>query len=225
MVDVLIAAAHPSELIGLRKTLGRSLTARVRGLRVRACAIGVGLPAAAVGGTRALREHTPRALVLLGSCGAYARSPLLTAAVPSTLQLVDAEVIAGRSAFPGAMPVSVKAHRGMSSGLAKCAGRGALRGALATTAGITTSDALAKRIALGSGCAVENLEGVAVGLACQAERVPFAGVLVVTNLVGKSGRADWLRNHAAAAERGAEIVLDWLQRGAAGVPRAARSQH
>lgn len=217
MLDVLIAAAHPSELMGLRRPLGRSLAARVRGLRVAASAIGVGMPAAAIGATRALRELRPRALVLLGSCGRFERGPLLTAAVPEVMQLVDAAVSAGRAAFPEAMPVRVSTHRGLSQGLVRCAGDVALRGALATTAGITTSDALARRLARQSGCAVENMEGVAVGLACAAERVPFAGLLVVTNVVGARGRAQWLANREAAAARGAEIVMEWIASGAPGL--------
>jgi nucleoside phosphorylase len=219
MLDVLIAAAHPSELKGLRDALGRSLSGRVRGLRVAASTIGVGVPAAAIGTIRALREHEPRALVLLGSCGVYGRAPLLTAAVPETMQLVDAAVIAGRAAFPEPMPVRAKVHRALSAGIVRSAGKGVLRGSLATTAGITTSDGLARRIAQGSGCLVENLEGVAVGLACESERVPFAGLLVVTNVVGKRGREQWFENHGAAAQRGAAIVLEWIERGAPGVPR------
>lgn len=220
MLDVLIAAAHPSELEGLREALGRSLSARVRDLRVAANTVGVGVPAAALGAMRILREQRPRALVLLGSCGSYTRAPLLTAAVPNTLQLVDAAVLAGQAAFPGPMPVRAQAHRALSAGIAKCAGRGVLRGPLATTSGITTSDALARKIAAKSQCAVENLEGVAVGLACESEGVPFAALLVTTNVVGKHGRKQWLANHAAAAERGAEIVLAWIQKGAPGLPKA-----
>jgi nucleoside phosphorylase len=115
--------------------------------------------------------------------------------------------------------VRVKVDRGLRAGIVKCAGEGVVGGALATTAGITTSDALAKRIALGSACAVENMEGVAVGLACEAAKVPFAAVLVVTNVAGKHGRQQWLENRVAAAIRGAEIVMEWLEKDAPGLKR------
>ncbi|HKU43086.1 MAG TPA: hypothetical protein VJR89_33230 [Polyangiales bacterium] len=217
MLDVLIAAAHPSELEGLHAVLGAGLQKRVRGLRVAARAVGVGMPAAAVGTLQVLRDTQARALVLLGSCGVYGHGLLLTAAVPDRLQLVDAAVIAGQAAIPDAMQATARAHRGLSAGLAKAAGK-ALRGTCATTCGITTSDGLARRLARAGAGAVENLEGVAVAMACERERVPFAAVLVVTNVVGRKGRRQWLENRVAAAERGAEILASWLDAGAPGIP-------
>jgi nucleoside phosphorylase len=222
MLDILIAAAHPSELMGLRQILGQSLSRHVRGLRVAASTIGVGIPAAAIGATRLLRDHKPRALILLGSCGTYARAPLLTAAVPDAMQLVDAAVLGNQAAFPAPMPVQVKANRRLRAAIAKCAGPTVLRGNLATTAGITTSNALAQKLAKGSGCVVENLEGVAVGLACDAQHVAFAGIFVVTNVVGKQGRQQWASNHQAAAQRGAQILTDWIESGAPGLPPRER---
>src|SRR5262245_8523927 len=94
-LDVLIAAAHPVELSGLRTAFGRSLATRVRGLHVAARAVGVGLPAASVGSMRMLAELRPRALVLLGSCGVYPSATtrrgqaLLAPAIPELVQLVD----------------------------------------------------------------------------------------------------------------------------------------
>ena len=231
-LDLLIAAAHPAELAGLRVAWGRPLSSRVRGLHVAARAIGVGLPAAAVGAARAICELRPRALVLLGSCGVYpsatrAAGPargaaratsrhLLIPAIPERVQLVDAAVLGGRAAFPGPMPSGARLHRALTRGLARCA-PGALRGTLATTAGITTSNALARRIARETGCETENLEALGVALACEAERVAFAALLVVTNTVGSRGRAQWLEHHAAAAERGARVLTEWLALGAPGL--------
>jgi nucleoside phosphorylase len=104
----------------------------------------------------------------------------------------------------------------LGDAIAKHAGS-PVRGSLATTAGITTSDELARKLAQ-SKCATENLEGLAVGLACEKERVAFAALLLVTNQVGEQGREQWLQNHQAAAERGAAILLEWIDAGAAGLP-------
>jgi nucleoside phosphorylase len=56
-------------------------------------------------------------------------------------------------------------------------------------------------------------------MACEATKVPFAALLVVTNVVGRNGRQQWLQNHEAAAVRGAEIVMDWLEKEAPGSKR------
>jgi len=144
---------------------------------------------------------------------------LLRPAIPARVQLVDAAVLGGQAAFPGPMPSEAGVDRGLARELARCA-PGALRGTLATTTGITTSNALARRIGRETGCATENLEALGVALACSAARVAFAALLVVTNTVGSRGRADWQAHHAAAAERGARIVTDWLELGAPGLPRS-----
>jgi len=220
VIDVLIAAAHASELEGLAQAFGSAHTLRVRRLRVRRAEVGVGLLAAAVGTARLLQRQRPRALILLGSCGIYrdaARTPLLTAAIPSALQLMDAATSAGQAAYPEPMPIRAQTHPGLSAALARF-GQRPVRGGLLTTPGITTSDALAKRLARTSGCVVENLEALAVALACQAERVPFSALLSITNVVGRRGRADWAAHRRAAAVRGADHLLAWLARGAPGLP-------
>lgn len=236
-IDVLIAAAHPSELAGLRAVLGPELAGDVRGLHVASCEVGVGLPAASVGAACRLRERRPRALILLGSCGVYPGAavralaahapsavdtpsippPLLRVAVPARVSLADAGVAQSQAAFPEPMPRAGVVHAALAEGLAACA-EAPVRGALATTLAITTSNPLAERLERESGCETENLEALGVALACAAEQVPFAAVLVITNLVGEHGRAQWLANHALAAERGAQVIAKWLEDGASGLP-------
>lgn len=236
-IDVLIAAAHPAELTGLRALLGPSLEGDVRGLHVATCELGVGLPAASVGAACRLRERKPRALILLGSCGVYpaaaARaiaaiatpavdpgaipSPLLRVAIPDRVVLADAGVAHAQAAFPEPMPRTAVAAGELVEGLVACA-ESAVRGAVATTLGITTSNELAERLERESGCETENLEALGVALACAAEQVAFAAVLAITNLVGEHGRAQWLAHYKLAAERGAEVLTKWLEAGAPGVP-------
>jgi nucleoside phosphorylase len=218
--DVLILVAHIAELTGLQAVLRPNLRGRVRGLRIAAHAVGVGLSVAGVGAMQALALTRPRAALLLGSCGTYAATPAgarLGLVLPDSVQLVDAATADGSAAYPEPMPVRAKLDRALLAGLAR-GQRGVLRGALAVTPGITTDDALAARLAAYSGCIAENLEALPVALACAAHGVPFAAVLVNTNDVGARGRAQWLEHHQAAAARGAEAVLDWLNRGAPGVP-------
>jgi nucleoside phosphorylase len=217
--DVLIVAAHIAELTGVKAWLGESLAKRVHGLRVRCESVGVGMPAAAVGTMRALHATRPRALLLVGSCGVYGGSDrqLLAPAFPLHLQLVDAATQARQAALPPSMPVQARAHARLQAGLSR-GQRDALRGTAATTLGITTSDALARRLARTSACEVENLEALSVALACESERVPFAAILIVTNIVGSRGRKQWADNQRSAADRGSRIIQHWLARGAPGLP-------
>jgi len=219
-VDVLILAAHVAELAGLEATLDASLRGRVRGLRIEAHAVGVGLAVAGVGAMRALAATRARAALLLGSCGSYAPTPVggrLGLVLPDSVQLVDAATVDGSAAYPGPMPVRATLNRALRAGLAR-GQRGVLRGALAVTPGITTDDALAARLAAHSGCVAENLEALPVALACASYGLPFAVLLVNTNDVGSQGRTQWLAHHRAAAMRGAEALLGWLDRGAPGLP-------
>lgn len=218
-VDVLIMAAHPLELEPLAGTLGARWHARLHDLDVAAAAIGVGLAAAGGGAARALIEHAPRAAVLIGSYGVYPAHGELVAArllVPGRLQALDAAERAGKAAFPAAMSAELAADAALSEALAAC-GDAVERGALATTLGITTDDALARELGARSGCRGENLEALAVALACEAAGVPFAAALACTNEVGARGRAQWLQHRAVAADAAAGLVLRWLARGAHGV--------
>lgn len=246
-LDVLIAAAHESELAGLRSALGPSLAGRVRGLHVGTCEIGIGLPAATVGTMRNLRERRPRALILLGSCGAYPAvaaasigvavqessqpspgesetlpEPLMRIVIPESVHLADAAIARSQAEFPDPMARTAGVDKDLADGLARFYPN-AWRGALATTLGITTSNTLAHRLESDSHCGTENLEALGVGLACESEHVPFCALLVITNVVGDRGRGQWRQNHAAAAGSGARVLLDWLEADAPGLPAVKAS--
>jgi hypothetical protein len=141
----------------------------------------------------------------------------LQIAIPDRVLLADPGVAAGQAAFPEPMPRMAPIDRGLADGLAACTD-GPLRGPLATTLGITTSNELAVRLERSSGCAFENLEALGVALACDAQRVAFAALLPITNQVGEQGRSQWLAHHARAAERGAEVLAKWLEQAAPGLP-------
>jgi len=220
--DVLVLAAHAPELVGLRPVLGPGLRGTVGAwnLLVECETVGVGLPASASGTTRRLLELAPRAVVLLGSCGLYPRRidfRPLTPVVASGVRLIDASVLHDQAAFPPPMQLLCEPDRALSEGLAQI-DPATLRGEVATTLGITTDDALAHALGSKSGCAAENLEAYSVALACAAHDIPFACLLVATNAVGSQGRQQWQTHQRAAAERAAELLLQWLERGAKGLP-------
>jgi nucleoside phosphorylase len=218
--DVLVLAAHAPELVGLRSTLGNGLRGTVGSLQVHCATVGVGMPASASGTTRVLEEHDPRAVVLIGSCGLYPRRidfRALTPVVASGVRLVDASVLAEQAAFPAPMQLLCEPDRDLSDGLAQV-DPSTLRGEVATTLAITTDDTLAQALGTKSGCAAENLEAYAVALACAAHDLPFACLLVATNAVGSEGRSQWQTHQRSAAEKAAELLLLWLDRGAKGLP-------
>lgn len=134
--------------------------------------------------------------------------------------MVDPNVLAEKAAFPAPMQLLIEADAALSDGLSERAAN-ALRGDVATTLSITTDDTLARSIGRKGGCSGENLEAFAVALACASRDLPFASVLVATNAVGSSGREQWRRHQRKAAERGARIVLDWLEHGARGLASVA----
>jgi hypothetical protein len=89
---------------------------------------------------------------------------------------------------------------------------------IGTTLAITTDDALAATVGQAGICDAENLEAFAIALACAQRDIPFAAVLGVTNIVGSTGRIDWMRFQRQAAVSVAEVVLRWLHNGAQGLP-------
>ncbi len=218
--DILVLAAYAPELVGMRATLGTALAGVVRGLRVVCATVGVGLPTAGAGAMRHLRDAKPRAVILLGSCGAYPKKPAfapLEAVVPERIQLVDTAVVLDKAAFPAPMQTVMEPDPVLSHGLATCL-PGVRRGQLASTLSITTDDTLAARIGKRTGCDTENLEAFSVGVACAGLPLPFAAVLVVTNLVGSEGREQWSKHRRKAADHSARLLLDWIHRGAQGLP-------
>jgi futalosine hydrolase len=188
-----------------------SRNGRVGAVAVAACAVGIGLPAAAVGAARALVEIRPRAVVLVGTCGAYPGVGLRIGdvVVSRRVHLADASMLAGNSAFPGRMATSLDAHAGLARAMAQVGARPA---DVANTLGITIDDAVAGQLARATGASVEHLEAYAVASACAGCAAPFVAVLGVANLVGANARAEWVAHHEAASRAGIAVVVDWLSR-------------
>lgn len=218
--DLLIVAAFAPELVAFQALLGPAMQASVGGLVVAARPVGIGLVSAATGTVGRLSFAEPRAVVLVGTCGAYPDSGLAIGdvVVARSILLVEPAVVDEEAAFPDPMSAKVEAHAAMSAAIAASGGRSLDIG---TTLAVTTSDALASRLGRESGAAVEHLEAFAVATACAAHRVPFAAVLGVANAVGSLGREQWRQHHAAAAQAAGTFIARWIQAGAAGVPYRA----
>lgn len=218
--DVLLVAAHAPELVGFRGELSDAFEGVIRGLKVQAKTVGIGMPAAGASMGRRIVQLEPRAVVLVGSCGIYpGRGDVqpLDILVADRTVLVDSAVVQQRAAFPDPMQVSVQADGGMGRGLCAQSER-ARRVVIGTTLSITTDDALAAAIGQAGVCDAENLETFSTALACAQANIPFSAVLGVTNVVGSTGRVDWNRFQRQAAVSVAELVLRWLHNGAQGLP-------
>lgn len=223
-VDVLVLAAHAPEFVGLRAHIGDALNGSVAGMFVVAKTVGVGLAVAGAAAARRIQQLTPRAVVVLGSCGIYpsqgAYRPL-DIVVPNRLHLFDPSVAAGKAAFPEPMQTMIEPDGALSAALVQAVEGRAHAVPVATTMAITTDDAIARAVHPATGFEAENLELFPIALACHAADVPFGAVLGVTNMVGSTGRTDWRQYQRDAAVAAAEVLVSWLRRGAPGLARGA----
>jgi nucleoside phosphorylase len=220
-VDILLVAAHAPEFVGLRAHLGEQLCGNLLGLTIIAKTIGVGMAVAGAGTANRIQQLSPRAVVLLGSCGVYPCGVEyfpLDILVPSRFHLFDPSVAAGKAEFPDPMQTVLDPHPLLTAGLVGSGGARCRSAPLATTLAITTDDAIARAVHPATGLEAENLELFPVALACRAAEVPFAAVLGVTNVVGSQGRTDWLKYQRDAAVAAAEAFLTWVHNGAQGLP-------
>lgn len=220
-VDILLLAAHAPEFVGLRAHLGEQLCGNLRGLTVIAKTIGVGMAVAGAGAANRIQQLSPRAVVLLGSCGVYPCGVEyfpLDILVPSRFHLFDPSVAAGKAEFPDPMQTVLDPHPLLTAGLVASGGGRCRSAPLGTTLAITTDDAIARAVHPATGLEAENLEAFPVALACRAAEVPFAAVLGITNVVGSQGRTDWLKYQRDAAVASAEAFLTWVHNGAQGLP-------
>jgi nucleoside phosphorylase len=215
--DVLLVAAFPPELAALHPVLGSEMAGRIGDVTVAARALGIGLVAAASGAALAMAEVRPRAVLLLGTCGAYDRASLAIGdvVVSRRVRLVDSSVLSGTAQFPDLMQTTIEAEGHLSGALENAGARAAN---IAATLAITVDDAAARFVAQASDSDVEHLEAFAVASASVAAHVAFSAVLGVANRVGASARGEWRANHHRAAERAVDCALRWLRDGARGMP-------
>jgi nucleoside phosphorylase len=220
--DVLVTAAFDPELTGFRRALGESFHGRIGNVEVVARSAGIGLVLATAGSCALIETWRPRAVVLVGTAGAYKRSDcgapaLNTAGVAHRVKLCDLGTATGASELLPAMSIEVLSDEGMRQGLRET---GLPLVDVATTLGITVDEAAADALWRATDAHVEHMEAYGVAMACSARQVRFAAVLGVANGVGKRGRLEWRANHVRAAEAAATSVLRWLENGAPGLSRS-----
>lgn len=218
--DVLVVAAHAPDLQGLRRHLGDEFRGRIRGLRVIGKAVGMGAAAAGAATMRRIIQTSPRAVVLVGTCGVYPGQPDWQphdVVVPVSVRLVDHAAVAGKSMFPDPMWTEMRTHDLLTAGLAAARPR-ARQVPLASPLALTVDDGLAAQVPSQTGGMVENLEAFSVAHACHLGNVPFAAVLSTTHVVGSHGLEDWRRFGRDAAIVSADVLATWIHAGAQGLP-------
>jgi nucleoside phosphorylase len=199
---IAIVAAFGPELAGLEHW---TESRRFGSIEIAIRTVGIGLPAASAGTARAIAELHPRAVVIIGTCGAYKGEPLTIGdvVVSRRVCLADGLALRGEAEFPVPLATSAAADLALVDAATRA---GARPVDVATTLGITVDDEAAARIARGTRCAVEHLEAFGAATACAAEGVPFAALLGIANFVGAGARAEWRANHLRASEAAAAVL-------------------
>ena len=118
--DVLLVAAAAPDLVGFRPYLGEGLAGAVRGLAVTSKVVGFGPGASASATARGLAAVTPRALLLVGTCGVYpglAQYQPHDVVVTPRVVALDHAVVQGASEWPTPMATTMDASAAIVAGL------------------------------------------------------------------------------------------------------------
>ncbi len=197
--DLLIVAAFEPELAAVRARVAHIAP------RVAIAAVGVGLVDAAIGTLEALDRFRPKAVALIGTCGAYRKSGLSIGdtAFARSILLFDAGAALSMAALPLPMANRIVLENPLVEALYRAGTKGTT---VATTLGITTDDRLADELERASGADVEHLEAFAVAQVCARRNTPFVAVFGIANIVGGEGRNQWEKHHEAASAAAANTL-------------------
>lgn len=221
-VDVLIVGAYAPDLRAIRNHLGERMYGEIRGLRVCAKSVGIGMSVAGSHVTKRLFQLSPRAVIHVGTCGIYPDQgdyrpdDLL---IPPKLRLVDHGVLAGTAKAPDPMQEELALHKSLCAGLATHGSR-VFQQPVACTPTRTTSAETGREIAKRYGCHAENMEAFAVAQACHLLQVPVACVLAATHVIGPTAEQDHRNFERDAVTLAGDQVINWIGGGAAGIPLA-----
>ena len=223
MIDLLVVAAHPPDLRGVRDVLGDTLDGSINGLRIGAKTVGLGRAAAAASTAKRLVQLQPRGVIHIGTCGVFPGRPgyqPYDVVVPNRVSILDYAVDKGWSSFPEPMTTRRDADPAMSAGLSVSGAR-VHAAPIASPGAETSTDEIAGLVTAHHDFHAENLEAFGVIQACQLLKVPYAACLGVTHIVGALGRQDWRQFHRKATVSAAEVLFQWLRNGAQGLPHRA----
>lgn len=217
-LDVMVLAAHPSELAHFVTSVGGDAPRiGIGACTIRMGAVGVGIAASAAGAIEQLLTERPRAVVLVGTCGAYPGSgrAIADVLVARGTRLVSTAAARGHGYMPEPMLARFEASLEIARALGEAASAPPVE--VATTLAITSDEELARTLAARTGCVAEHLETYGVALACERLGVRWGAVLGVANQVGPRAHEEWLSHHVRASARACQLVLHWIERGAPGL--------
>ncbi len=150
---------------------------------------GIGGVAAAAGLSMLMAIHTPRLVVVLGTCGALGRGLSIGSLLaPRLVRWVDPGVLNGTAHMPPNVykPLQINAFPDLPKAICL------------QTPSVTLAADHATRLATmseGGLPAVEHLELYSMAFVANMFGVPITAILGVTNSVGPTGHRDWLANH------------------------------
>lgn len=164
--------------------------------------VGIGVVEAAAATAELVALRRPDLVVFMGTCGSMrpdlARFDVVFA---ERVRLVDLGGGVALHAVDQELPVEGDLR-------AALAAAGAAPARVANTIGVTTTDALAARVAEHGD--VEHLEAFGVARACARAGVTCAILLAVANEVGARGRDQWKESHVEASARVGEATLRFV---------------
>jgi len=188
---VLIVAAAPQELDNLPGDV-----------------VGVGPVVAAVNAARIIEQREPKAVIMIGTAGAYPGGPPTgSAIVAKKLGLSYGVASMGLGYVPRA-PEPIEVDPNLYSGLDLPAHN------VLTVGAVTTNEQLADRLC--DGWEVEHLEAYSVAFACQQRNIPCIVVLGIANEVGPLAHSEWLTNRDAAQKAARDAVYPLIEAGRLG---------
>jgi futalosine hydrolase len=207
---LLIVSAWSPELAYLRARLPH-LPVSV-GRAVTLGTVGVGLVEAGMGAARLIESRRPSMVLLVGTAGLYPDTgedcSLEDVAIADHLKLLG-EILPGKHSYlPGPLAKTIRCAPSLVSVLKKTMPLPCLD--VACPLAITASTKAAFHAARTSDCALENLEAFSVACAAKTAKLPFAAILGISNHVGPSGHAQWLRHAKSSAQAACQVVIEYL---------------
>ncbi len=167
--------------------------------------VGVGPIAAATTAARIIAERRPKAVILIGTAGAYVGGPAIGTVIASeTLGWSYGVAAMGL----GYVPRPPQPIRGAASLLDQL---DLPRHAVLTTGAVTTDPTLADR--LSDGFSVEHLEAYSVAMACHDVGIPFVAILGIANVVGPGAHVEWLAHRDEAQDAAREAARTLVEAG------------
>lgn len=169
-------------------------------------ALGIGLSSFLLGFSRVYLQFPLKRAILTGTCGIYPGESFpdvpQTLFSPSSVRLADGSVTRGQSYFPAVMQQEFPLEAGFWQQRQVPSGR------CLSPVAITADDVLAEQLGRSYQAIAEQMECFAFAAACREYHLPGSALFAVSNVVGSSGHAQWLENHARVVEKSCRLIRD-----------------